>query len=859
MNKLWQKILRITNPSGKTISPGRYKLAGLLWGLVLGGVLFTILFFIILSFQDLPTFDELENPQYNYATVVYFDDETELGRLFRQNRVGVNYDDLSPYLVQALLSTEDNRFYSHAGVDFEATARVIGRTMLLAQKSSGGGSTITQQLAKLLYSNRDFRGMSKMEKNLSLVLTKFKEWITAIKLERSYTKEEIIAMYLNQVEFVYDAFGIKAAAETYFDTSQDSLKVEQAATLVGMLVNPARYNPKRFPQNSLYRRNLVLDRMQTSGYLSRIQRDSLKQIPLETSAFRRRDVSEGNAPYFILELSKSLQDMFRNSDLKKPDGSNYDIYKDGLKIYTTLDPVKQELAEQAVWAHMPKIQKQLFAVWKNSDPWVFEADDKQKENRKYKLNSLVRESDRFLGIRDKIMGTLTDSIDRHFDLNLTDNDILRMLEEKGKAGKINDYIKQGILSNERAGKYRQLMDDALWPDLVKAWKEVLTEAEKEFNTRIRMKVFDYTESHRKDTSMTPMDSLRYMQMFLQTGTMAIEPGTGKIRTWVGGIDHRYFKFDHITADRQVGSTFKPFIYATAIGFKAISPCLKVVDRPYTISPGEGNFRLVSPWSPRNSEGRWTEAPLSLYQGLAYSVNSVSVFLMKELGNTEIVCGLVNAMGIDSSKRRPDGEYRVPRQPSICLGSSDLTVMEMTGAYSTFANDGKYIKPYFIDRIEDKNGRVIFQAKIEESRALPSDVNYVMVDLIRRASPVRDGSVKTIHGGKTGTTNSYKDGWYMGVTPGLVVGTWVGGDLPWIRFKTLAQGQGSVMAKPIFAEFLKRLEADPRANWDITRDFYKPDRIGIEMNCAAYDSLHVQDQNLIKQSKKLEDEFDDFEY
>ncbi len=859
MNKLWQKILRITNPSGKTISPGRYKLARLLWGLVLGGVLFTILFFIVLSFQNLPTFDELENPQYNYATVVYFDDETELGRLFRQNRVGVNYDDLSPYLVQALLSTEDNRFYSHAGVDFEATARVIGRTVLLSQKSSGGGSTITQQLAKLLYSNRDFRGMNKMKKNLALVLIKFKEWITAIKLERSYTKEEIIAMYLNQVEFVYDAFGIKAAAETYFDTSQDSLKIEQAATLVGMLVNPARYNPKRFPQNSLYRRNLVLDRMHTSGYLTRIQRDSLKQIPLETSAFRRRDVSEGNAPYFILELSKSLQDMFRNSDLKKPDGSNYDIYKDGLKIYTTLDPVMQELAEQAVWAHMPKIQKQLFAVWKNSDPWVFEADDRQKENRKYKLNSLIRESDRFLGIRDKIMGTLTDSIDRRFEFILTDNDILRMLEEEGKAGKINDYIKQGILSQERAGKYRQLMNDPLWPDLVKSWKQVLAEADKEFNTRIRMKVFDYTETHKKDTSMTPLDSLRYMQMFLQTGTMAIEPGTGKIRTWVGGIDHRYFKFDHITADRQVGSTFKPFIYATAIGFKAISPCLKVVDRPYTISPGEGNFRLVSPWSPRNSEGRWTEAPLSLYQGLAYSVNSVSVFLMKELGNTEIVCGLVNAMGIDSSKRRPDGEYRVPRQPSICLGSSDLTVMEMTGAYSTFANDGKYIRPYFIDRIEDKNGRVIFQVKIEESRALPSDVNYVMVDLLKRASPVRDGSVKTIHGGKTGTTNSYKDGWYMGVTPGLVVGTWVGGDLPWIRFKTLAQGQGSVMAKPIFAEFLKRLEADPRSNWDVTRDFYKPDRIGIEMNCAAYDSLHVQDQNLIKQSKKLEDEFDDFEY
>ncbi len=858
MNKLWGKLLLFTNPTGQPISPGRYKITQWLWLSVLTGVVVTILFFIYLSFQDLPTFDELENPEYDFATVVYFNNNKEMGRLFKQNRVGIEYNDLSPHLIQALLSTEDTRFKNHSGIDFEALARVISRTVLLKQKRSGGGSTITQQLAKLLYSNRDFSGMNSLQKKLALVQIKFKEWITAVRLERSYTKEEIIAMYLNQVDFVYDSYGIKAAAETYFNTRQDSLKIEQAATLVGMLNNPYEYNPKRFPKNSLRRRNLVLDRLTTFGYISGVQRDSLKNTAFDITSFKRRNISEGHAPYFMVELSKWIQEVLRKDEYKKPDGTNYDIYKDGLKIYTTIDPVLQELAEKAVWTHMPKIQKQLFATWKGMDPWTYDADDRQKDIRKYKLQSLIRESERFQTIRDRILGGVVDTIERKFDLNLTDNDILRMLDEDLKPGKLDDYIKQKILSKDRAAKYRKLMSDPLWVQAGKSWNRVNKEAEKQFNSRVRVKVFDYASTtHEKDTSMTPLDSLRYMQMFLQTGTMAIEPGSGKIRTWVGGIEHRYFKYDHITADRQVGSTFKPFVYATAIGFKAMSPCLQVIDRPYTISPGDGNFRLISAWSPHNAEGHFSGRPLNLYQGLANSVNSVSVYLMKELGNAEIVCGLVHAMGIDSSKRRPDGEFRVPRQPSICLGSSDLTVMEMTGAYTTFSNDGKYVKPFFIDRIEDKNGRVIYQTKVEESKALPSGVNYVMVDLLKKASPVRDGSVKTIHGGKTGTTNSYKDGWYMGITPRLVVGTWVGGDLPWIRFRSLALGQGSAMAKPIFADFMKRVEADPRLGWIANQEFLKPDRIGIEMNCAAYDSLHVLDQNLIKQSRILGDEFDDF--
>ncbi|MEP7266307.1 MAG: transglycosylase domain-containing protein [Saprospiraceae bacterium] len=855
IKKAWQKLLFITNPSGKVISPGRNRLAKWMWGLVLAGIIATIAFFIYLSFQNLPTFEELENPSYDFATVIYSSDNKELGRLFTQNRVGVNYNDLSPNLVNALLATEDSRFRNHTGVDIEALFRVLVRTVILRQSGAGGGSTITQQLAKLLYSNRDFRGMNSIQKKIALFEIKFKEWITAVKLERSYTKEEIIAMYLNQVDFLYDSYGIKAAAETYFNVNQDSLKIEQAATLIGMLSNPIRYNPKRNPNNSISRRNLVLDRMSSAGYITATQRDSLQKLPIDVSSFKRRSISEGNAPYFMIELSKWMQDLFQQPEMKRPDGSTFNINKDGLKVFTTIDPVLQELAEQAVATHMPKIQKLLFNVWRNMDPWTFEADDRQKEIRRYKLNSLIRESDRFQGIRDQYLSALIDSIDSKFDLVLTDNDILRMVEEDLKKGKLDGYTKQGILSNERASKYRKLMKDPLWLVTSKAWSNLLKESDKQFNARVRMKIYDYATRNERDTAMTPLDSIKYMAMILQVGNMAIEPGTGKVRTWVGGLDHRYFKYDHITSDRQVGSTFKPFVYATAIGFKAISPCIRIIDRPYTISPGEGNFRLASVWSPRNSTGYFSNAPLTLYQGLANSVNSISVYLMKELGNAELVCGLVNTMGIDSSKRRSDGEFRVPRQPSICLGSSDLTVMEMTGAYTTFANDGKFIKPYFVDRIEDQNGRVIYQSKVEESKALPSGVNYVMTDLLKKASPVRDGSVKTIHGGKTGTTNSYKDGWYMGLTPRLVVGTWVGGDLPWIRFQSITYGQGAAMAKPIFAEFMRRIENDPRIKWDPNVDFFKPAQIGIEMNCAAYDSLHVQDPSLINKSRKLQDEFD----
>lgn len=858
LSKIWQKILTVTNPTGESISPGRYKLAKNLWKLVILGVLAIVALFVFLSFQDLPTFDELENPKYDFATVVYFNDNKELSRLFRQNRVGVNYSDLSPHLVHALLATEDSRYKQHTGVDVEAIFRVIIRTVVLQQEGTGGGSTLTQQLAKLLYSNRNFKGMNKLQYYFSLFTIKFKEWITAVKLERAYTKEEIIAMYLNQVDFLYDSYGIRAAAETYFNTTQDSLKIEEAAVLVGMLANPTRYSPRRFPKLSLNRRNLVLDRMATAGHITSSQRDSLKALPIDISGFRRRDLSEGNAPYFVVELNKWLTELFEQPEMKKPDGSTYDVYKDGLKIFTTIDPILQEHAENAVWTHMPKKQDELFKTWKGMDPWTFEADDKQKETRRYKLQSLIRESDRFQGLREKYIGSVLDSIDKKYDINLTDTDILRMLEEDLKTGKIDEYIKQRLLSQERAAKYRKISKDKMWLETSRAWASLLKESEKQFNARVKMKVFAYNSKHEKDTAMTPLDSVKYMAMMLQTGNMSIEPGSGKIRTWVGGIDHRHFKFDHITADRQVGSTFKPFVYATAIGFKAISPCLQIIDRPYTISPGEGNFHLISTWAPRNAEGYFSNRSLNLYQALSNSVNSVSVYLMKELGNADIVCGLVNAMGIDSSKRRPDGEYRVPRQPSICLGSSDLTVMEMTGAYTTFANDGKYVKPYFVERIEDQNGRIIFQAKVEESKALPSGVNYVMVDLLKRGSIVRDGSVKSIHGGKTGTTNSYKDGWYMGITPRLVVGTWVGGDLPWIRFRSLAQGQGAAMARPIFADFLRRIEADPRLNWDPKLDFYKPSNIGIEMNCAAYDSLNVQDPNLIRQNKKLGEEFDDIQ-
>jgi penicillin-binding protein 1A len=363
---------------------------------------------------------------------------------------------------------------------------------------------------------------------------------------------------------------------------------------------------------------------------------------------------------------------------------------------------------------------------------------------------------------------------------------------------------------------------------------------KEMNTPVDMMVFDYNPSGEKKAHMSPLDSIKYHRRFMQTGILAIDPKTGEIKTWVGGINNKYFQFDHIGSSRQVGSTFKPFIYATAITLQGISPCFPVVDQPYTIGPGDGNFGMISSWTPKNADGKYTGRTYTLFEGLKDSRNTVSVFLMQQLGNVNVVRGLVHNMGIDSSLRRSDGEYRVPNQPSICLGAADLSVMEMTGAYCTFANNGVFVKPYFVASIEDPNGKVIYRAIKEEQVALPPKANAVMVDMLKYAADYAFKDFKSEVGGKTGTTNDYVDGWFMGVTPSLVVGTWVGGEDPWIKFNTLADGQGAVMARPFFKAFLQRLENSNSTDYDPNAKFEIPvGGLDIETDCAKYNAMRYQ--------------------
>ena len=404
-----------------------------------------------------------------------------------------------------------------------------------------------------------------------------------------------------------------------------------------------------------------------------------------------------------------------------------------------------------------------------------------------------------------------------------------------------------MISASLAKAYRNVMKSPHFENLLSAWEAMQKAVDEQFSTKVSMKVFAYTKEMEKDIVMSPLDSIKYHRMFLQTGILAVDPLNGYVKVWIGGINHKYFQFDHININRQVGSTFKPFVYATAIAQQGFSPCYQVYDLPVTIAPGDGNFGLLEPWTPSNSDGIYSGSLLTLKEGLKQSKNTVSVHLMKELGDTDPVRDLVNQMGIDKTETYPNGRLRLPRVPSICLGATDLSVMEMTGAYTSFANNGIYNKPTFITRIEDKNGRIIYEELPEERVALDPSANYVMVDMLKYAGTAL-GTLQSEVGGKTGTTNEYVDGWFMGITPGLVVGTWVGGEDRWIRFRSLTFGQGAFMAKPFFREFIRRLETTPGVDFDPELRFHvPPGDIGIELDCGEY------------QEGGLFEEFEDLEF
>jgi len=801
-----------------------------MWYVIGGGFAFVLLMFFILSFSNLPDTKELENPKSTLASEVYGANGEVLGRFYIENRVPVEFKELSPHLVSALIATEDERFYRHAGIDMEALGRVFFKTALLGQKSTGGGSTITQQLAKLLFTGKPATHFTKR------VIQKLKEWIIAVRLERRYTKEEIIAMYLNKFDFLNNGDGIKAAAEVYFSESQDSLNIEQAAVLIGMLKNPALFNPLSRPDTVKHRRNVVLKQMERNGVLSKPDFDSLKTLDLGIR-YRRSTHNDGLAPYFRGVLSKDIDAILKKEEIRKPDGTDYNLYRDGLKIYTTIDPVVQAHMEAAMAEHMAGLQKKFDRHWKNLDPWTYKDKDVTKlelRARERKLSQMIRETDRYIALKEKYIGQAVATLEADIDgLDLRDYDIDRILQEEENQGTFKKLVNDGLMTKKKESLYHSVMRSPYWGDLKQQWTELQEAVKTVFTTPVKMRVFTYENSNfEKDTMMSPLDSLKYHFHFLQIGSMAIEPFTGYVKGWVGGINYRYFKFDHIRTRRQVGSTFKPFVYATAIKQQGISPCFRVPDQPQTIFPGEGNFGLLESWTPNNAEGKYTGNLYTLKDGLKYSKNTVSVFLMKQLMDTEPVRDLINQMGIDKNAKYPNGRLVVPKQPSICLGATDLSVIEMTGAYSTFANNGVYHKPQFILRIEDRNGRLLYQEDPDERIALDPQSNYVMVQMLKYAGNL--GGLKSEAGGKTGTTNDYVDGWFVGITPSLVVGTWVGGEDRWIRFRSIDLGQGSVMAKPFFKSLITRLENDPTADYDVQMRFpYPKGDLTIELDCSKY--------------------------
>ncbi len=773
-----------------------------MWALVVLGILGFVLTFTVLSFGDLPDTAELENPKSVLASEAIAVDGTVLGRYFIENRVEVEFDELSPYVAQALIATEDERYYNHNGIDYRALVRAIVKTGILRNKSSGGGSTISQQLAKLLFTGKPGSGVERL-------IQKFKEWIIAVRLERKYTKEEIIKMYLNKFDYLNDSHGIKAAAETYFDTSQDSLKIEEAAVLVGMLKNPSYYNPKRFAERTAHRRNVVFAQMMKNGIIDRTEFDSLKALPLDISKFKRKTHTQGLAQYFRSELAQILNNDILKNDLarKKADGTPYNVWKDGLKIYTTIDPIYQKHAEEAMFEHMAQLQERFWKVWDRRDisPWEYKNEETtpaELRYRKRKLESMIRNSERYQRMRSRFLGKPATELESEIEeLRLTDKAIGWMLADK---------YPQSVDSEQRA-RYRRAMQSEHWNEMKGAWAKFRAAVEEEFDKPVEMTVFAYTPEGEKDTVMSPLDSLKYHHMHLQIGSLAIDPRTGHVKAWIGGINHKYFAYDHTSSNRQVGSTFKPFVYATAIGQQHISPCHPVTDLPRTIFPGDGNFGLIKAWTPQNSTGKYTGRTMPLRQALKKSVNTASVFLMQMVGSVDPVIQLVENMGMDKEK--------IPRQPSICLGAADLSVFDMAGAYTTFANNGYYSKPIFVTRIENKNGQTIYSQEYDPRPAMEEEPNYVMVEMLKYASGGL--GLKSEIGGKTGTTNDYVDGWFMGVTPNLIVGTWVGGEDRWVRFLTLRNGQGSRMARPFCKAFFKRLEEDPEADYDVRARFARP--------------------------------------
>ena len=710
-------------------------------------------------FGELPNIAQIANPDTKLATEIITEDGETLGTFFRENRTAATFDELSPWLGKALVSTEDERFYSHSGVDAKALARAV-----VYLGSKGGGSTITQQLAKMQY-NEPARNL------VERIGQKLGEWIIAVQLERLYTKDEIIALYLNQLDFLYQAVGINSAARVYFNKKPIDLTIEEAAVFIAMAKNPSLYNPKRYPERTKQRRDQVFVQMVKNGMLTVAEKDSLQQIPLQLE-FRPQSHTAGLAPYFREYLRGYMKEWIK--DYEKRTGRELDLYSGGLKIYTTINAEMQQNAEEAVQEHLGNFQR------------VF---DIIKEDRKY--------------------GPF------YFD--------------EDPAGNVKRIVDRAMKNTQR---YRGMKRRGASQDSI----------QKAFTTPIPMTLFTWNGD--KDTVLSPRDSIMYYKGLYQVGMMSVEPQSGHVKAWVGGNDYQYFKYDHVKqGKRQVGSTFKPFVYASAILEKNYSPCLQVPNAKICIEKGE--FGLLEDWCPSNSDGKYGGTK-SLKHALANSMNTVTTFLMKQVGPRPVI-NLARRMGISG---------HIPEVPSIALGTVDLSVYEMVGSYTTFANKGRYVQPIMVTRIEDKNG-VVLEEFTPEMRQVMSDRDaYVILKLLMGVT--EDGTgIRLRHdlgknfyrnnivtgypykftneiAGKTGTTQNNSDGWFMGAVPNLITGVWTGCE---DRAAHMGgglgtyYGQGATAALPIWAVYMKKIYANP--DLGISKSpFERPKgALGIDVDCV----------------------------
>lgn len=747
------------------MSEGRFHISYLVkfWALFVLVLLLVIMIFWAIArgwFGYMPSFEELENPESNLASEIYAADGVLLGTYYIENRSNINFNELPENLVNAMLATEDIRFYKHAGVDMKALFRVSYG--LVSGNYRGGGSTITQQLAKNLFPRGE--NLSKAQ----LTVRKLKEWVTATKLEKNYSKEEIIAMYLNTVPFGHQSFGIKSAALTFFNKTPDSLNLEEAAVLIGVVNAPTFYSPVRNPERSFDRRNLVLRQMEKYGFIDEVTYDSVSQLPIDLTRFGIQDHTAGIARYFREYLRAEMKKWCRNHT--KADGSPYNLYKDGLRIYTTIDSRMQKHAEDAVKEHLAlDLQPSFYEHWKGYTyaPFVFEPNVIQKE--------------------------------------------------------VENVMKRTVRRTER---YRKLVKRDVPEDSIQMI----------FYTPVPMRVFSWNGEI--DTVMTPMDSIRYYKYFLQAGLMSMEPHSGFVRAYVGGIDYYYFKYDHVTQGRrQVGSTFKPFLYTLAMQEGEMTPCYKVANIQYTVELPTGDV-----WAPRNSTDDRIGEMVTLKWALANSNNWISAFLMKRYSPLSVI-KITRKMGVTS---------KIPPVHAIALGSADLSLYEMVGGMNTFSNRGVHVKPTFITRIEDKNANVIESFIPDKQEAMNEETAFLMLALMKGVVESGTGiRLRLTYGfnhpvaGKTGTTQNQSDGWFMGIVPELTTGVWIGCEDRSAHFRTITLGQGANMALPIWAIYMQKLYDDPEILID-KGDFTPPlQGLSIELDCDQYDLSRQQENPVNK--------------